>query len=78
VRTNSGNLAIFAAIRRASSRASGLAAGPALFLVGFRPQTPNDYSKREHDGPPNQMISVKVRAKLAYMLYQKRQAAKRY
>jgi hypothetical protein len=27
---------------------------------------------------PEQMISVKVRATFSYMLYQKRQAAKRY
>jgi hypothetical protein len=51
--------------------------GAFLFLVGFRRQTPNNYSPREHEEPRNQMISVKVRAKLGYMLCQKRQAAKR-
>jgi hypothetical protein len=49
-----------------------------LLFVGFRRQTPKNYSHREHEEPRNQMISVKVRAKLGYMLYQKRQAAKRY
>jgi len=39
-------------------------------------QKPNNYC-REHEGPRNQMISVKFQAKLGYMLYQKRQAAKR-
>jgi len=40
-------------------------------------QKPNNYCCREHEGPRNQMISRKVRANLGYMLYQKRQAAKR-
>jgi hypothetical protein len=47
-----------------------------LILVGFR-RPPNKYSRREHEEPRNQMISVKGRAKLGYMPYQKRQAAKR-
>ena len=50
-----------------------------LLLLGvFKRHAPNNYSHREHDYPRKQMISVKVRAKLGYMLYQKRQAAKRY
>jgi hypothetical protein len=70
-------LAIFAAIRRASPLPlADLIL--TLLLVGFRWQTPNNYRQREHEGPRNQMISLKVRAKLGYMLYQKRQAAKRY
>ena len=43
----------------------------------FGRQKPNNYCCREHEGPRNQMISRKVRAKLGYMLYQKCQAAKR-
>ena len=43
----------------------------------FGRQKPNNYRYREHEGPRNQMISRKVRAKLGYMLYQKRQATKR-
>ena len=46
-------------------------------LFGLGRQKPNDYCCLEHEGPRNQTISRKVRAKLGYMLYQKRQAAKR-
>ena len=49
----------------------------ALFLVGFGRRKPNNYCQREREGARNQMISVIVRAKLGYMLYQKRQGAKR-
>jgi hypothetical protein len=50
----------------------------ALLFVGFRRQTSNNYSQGEHQGPRNQIISVKVGATLGYMLYQKRQGAKGY
>jgi hypothetical protein len=46
--------------------------------LGFSRQTPNNYSRREHDDPRNQMISGIVQAAIGCMLYQKRQAAKRY
>jgi len=47
-------------------------------LVGFRRQITNNYSRREHDEPRNQMISGKVRAKIGHMLDDKRQAEKHY
>jgi hypothetical protein len=48
-----------------------------LRTVGFGGQTPDNYCCREHDEPRNQMISGPGRP-IEYMLYQKRQAAKRY
>jgi hypothetical protein len=71
----SGSLAIFAAIRRASSLLSNLAAERRcigmmkdlrLFLVGLRRQAPKKDSQPKHDEP-----------RLDYMLHQKRQAAQR-
>jgi hypothetical protein len=50
--SKSGSLAIFAAILRASPLPlADLIL--TLLLVGFRRQTPNNYSHREHEGPRN-------------------------
>jgi hypothetical protein len=71
-----GDAPLMTASSSASVTANAGSSDQMLILVGFR-RPPNKYSRREHEEPRNQMISVKGRAKLGYMPYQKRQAAKR-